>query len=389
MMPVSTGRHLVCCLMLLAGAGHAETLRVGPTREFKFPSQAAQVARDFDTVEIDPGRYPGDVASWPQHGLTLRGINGRAHLDAQGNNAEGKAIWVVKGNGVTIDAIEFSNARADALNGAGIRFEGTNLTIRNSHFHDNQMGILTGPNPGSEIVIEGSEFNDNTVDYQRYGKLGHNIYIGAIKRFTLSHCYVHDAETGHNVKSRARENYLLYNRISDEDRASSYLVDLPDGGQAYLIGNELRQGPQSENRAMVAFAAEHSQTLADQTLYLVNNTLIDDRPDGQFLNNHGNTPAVLVNNLMIGGLAGLDADIRRHNIVAQHEKFADREGFDLRLAAGAAAIDQGVAPGIAPNSYSLVPTFEYRHPAGLTRRPRAGNLDVGAHEFAVGVAAAR
>ncbi|WP_427501545.1 right-handed parallel beta-helix repeat-containing protein [Methylomonas sp. MED-D] len=370
-------------LLLYAGSGDCATWQVGPSQELKLPSQAAIVAGNDDIVEIDAGLYPNDVATWPQHRLILRGVGGRAHLEAMGNNAEGKATWVIKGDDVTIESIEFSGARAKALNGAGIRFEGTNLTIRDSHFHDNQMGILTGANPSSEITIEGSEFNDNTVDYRLLGKLGHNIYIGGIKRFTLNHCYVHDANTGHNVKSRARENYLLYNRIGDETRASSYLVDFPDGGEAYLIGNQFRQSAASENRAMLSFAAEHNQTLPHQTLILINNTLVNDKPDGTFLNNHSIVRPILINNLLVGAsLIGLESSDRQHNIVANSERFRNRGAFDYRLSAGASAIDQGIDPGVAANGFLLSPAYQYRHPARIEKRLGSGALDVGAYEFA-------
>ncbi len=369
-------------MWMLPGSVYATTWQVGPTREIRLPSEAAKLANDDDSIEFDAGIYPGDVTSWPQHRLTLRGINGRAHLEAQGKSAEDKAIWVIKGNNVNIENIEFSGATAPALNGAGIRFEGTNLTIRNSHFHHNQMGLLTGTNPLSEISIAGSEFNDNTVDYRRYGKLGHNIYIGNIRRFNLRNCYVHDANTGHNVKSRARENHLLYNRISDESNASSYLVDLPDGGDAYMIGNLLHQSIKSENQAMVAFAAEHHQTDQNQALYMVNNTLVNDRPDGVFLHNHSIVPATLINNLLVGQSTVITgSNIRRHNILATDEKFVSRENLDYRLLSGAVSIDQGIDPGDSASGAFLRPEFQYRHNSAIETRRQIGNIDVGAYEF--------
>ena len=81
-------------------------LRVGATRELKSPSAAAQIARDGDVIEIDAGAYDGDAAVWRQHRLTIRGLGGRAHLRANGAHAEGKAIWVIKGNDTTIEGIE-------------------------------------------------------------------------------------------------------------------------------------------------------------------------------------------------------------------------------------------------------------------------------------------
>ncbi|MGY6277533.1 right-handed parallel beta-helix repeat-containing protein [Methylomonas sp. MgM2] len=355
---------------------------VGPQHTLKTPSQAARVATDGDIVLIEAGTYRGDAAIWPQNRLTLRGNNGRAHLRADGSAAEKKAIWVLQGNDIRIENIEFSEAAVPAMNGAGIRFEGTNLSISNCHFHHNQMGILTGTNLLSEIVIEGSEFNDNTVDYPRYGSLGHNIYIGNIRRFTLSHSYIHDAETGHNVKSRAQENYLLYNRIGDEKKASSYLVDFPNGGQAFVIGNQFRQSPDSENSTMVSFAAEHNRELSGQALYLVNNTFVNDRPRGVFVNNHSRSPATLINNLLAGAsgrIEGLYKEYRSQ--FTSKASFNNPSDYDYRLQADSSAIDQGTEPGIADNGFPLRPKFQYRHPLAVETRISQGAIDIGAYEF--------
>ncbi len=46
-----------------------------------------------------------------------------------------------------IKNIEFENAMVtndDGANGAGIRMQGTNLTLLNCYFHDNQEGLLDG-----------------------------------------------------------------------------------------------------------------------------------------------------------------------------------------------------------------------------------------------------
>jgi hypothetical protein len=55
------------------------------------------------------------------------------------------------------------------------------------------------------------------------------------------------------VKSRALDNHILYNRITDEDGGSSYLIDLPSGGQALVMGNLLHKSGRSENQTAVAF----------------------------------------------------------------------------------------------------------------------------------------
>ena len=228
-------------------------IRVGPQHEIRLPSGAAKVARDGDLIEIEAGLYAGDATVWRQSGLTIRGIGGRAHLRADGAQAEGKAIWVIKGANTTIEYIEFSGAKVPDRNGAGIRLEGTGLTVRECRFRDNEIGILTGVNLASDIVIEHSEFSHS----MRPDGHSHNVYIGTVNSFTLRSSSVHHATFGHNVKSRARKNLILYNRIMDErDGRSSYAIEFPDGGLALVIGNLIQQGPRNDNRTIVAYGAE-------------------------------------------------------------------------------------------------------------------------------------
>jgi hypothetical protein len=56
-------------------------------------------------------------------------------------------------------------------------------------------------------------------------------------------------------------------------------------------------------------------------------------------------------------------------------------GFDYRLNAGVAAIGAGTDPGTAAG-VSLLPDFQYVHPARRERRVASGVIDVGAYEAA-------
>lgn len=276
--------------------GH-NLLRVGPTASFRRPSEAAEAARDGDVIEIAAGAYEGDAAVWRAHILTIRGIGGRAHLKAARRVAEDKAIWVIKGDNTVLENIEFSEAEVRHRNGAGIRLEGAGLTIRNGYFHDNQVGILTGPNPRSDIVIENSEFRHNVYKGEKY--YAHNIYIGRVRSFTLRNSYVHHASIGHNVKSRAATNRIEYNRLMDHhDGNSSYLLDLPNGGAAYIVGNVIQQSRHTDNSALINFAS-HARDASDR-LYIANNTLVSERPSANFVRNHSPATALLINNVLAG-----------------------------------------------------------------------------------------
>ena len=354
-------------------------LRVGPEHRLQRPSAAAEVARDGDIIEIDAGIYVGDAAVWRQHRLTIRGIGGRAHLRADGAHAEGKAIWVLKGNDTTIESVEFSGAKVPDRNGAGIRLEGAGLTVRDCYFHDNENGILTGANQASDIIVEHSEFARNGAGDGR----SHNLYIGNVRSFTLRFSYAHHALVGHNVKSRALRNHILYNRIMDEnDGRSSYAVDFPNGGLALVIGNVIQQGPDTENSTIVSYGAEGLQHPLNE-LYFVNNTVVNDRPaGGRFLFvKIGADAARIVNNVFSGrGVVLSGPGELENNVVAARTVFVDPAGFDYRLKDEAAAIGRGVDLGSA-YGFELRPTAEYAHKAGKRPRGKSGKLDVGALEY--------
>ncbi len=358
--------------------GGPTTLQVGPTRLYNTPSAAAAAAKDGAVVEIDAGTYTGDVATWTQNNLTLRGVGGLAHLAANGNNAGGKAIWVIQGHDTTVENIEFSGATVPDQNGAGIRQEGANLTVRGCYFHDNEEGILAGDHAGSEILIEYTEFARNG-----FGDgYSHNLYINHVAKFTLQYCYSHHAVVGHLVKSRALENHILYNRIMDEATGtSSYAIDLPNGGLSYLIGNLVQHGPDAQNSTLVTYAEEGASNPA-QELWAVNNTLVNDRPaGGTFMRVAGTPTGAAINNLCVGpGTTIVGALAASHNMLLAGTTLVDRAGYDYHLTAGSAAINAGIDPGLAHGS-SLAPVWEYVHPLSRTARPLVGALDVGAYEF--------
>lgn len=363
-----------------AHAAHpANVLQVGWGKKYMLPSIAAKLAQDGDIVEIDAGTYEKDAAVWRQNNLTIRGVNGHAHLQSDGTHADGKAIWVIKGNNITVENIKFTGASVPDGNGAGIRTEGAGLTLRNCVFHNNQNGILGG-HTDSEIIIENSEFARNGKgDGQT-----HNIYIGKAKRFVLKYSYSHHARIGHNVKSRAQRNEILYNRIMDEEFGNaSYAIDLPNGGLSFVIGNEIQQGQNTDNATVVSYGAERL-TNPVNALYFINNTVVNDRKQGgRFLFvKPGAAPARIVNNLFVGKgrIDAQGAEISK-NVFGGRDELVKADQFDYRLAKGSQAINAGTDPGRV-DEVSLMPESEYRHPMSSEPRKRRGGIDVGAHESA-------
>lgn len=290
----------------VTAVGHRQqVLYVGPGRELSRPSQAARVARDGALVEIVAGDYEGDVAVWRQDDLTLRGVGTRPHLRAGGKAAEGKAIWVIKGDRVRVENLEFSGTKVPSRNGAGIRAEGLGLTIRSCRFHHNEMGLLTNNTGDGFVVIEDSEFDHNRTDTESHGRLGHNIYIGRIERFVLRNSHVHGARIGHQVKTRARHNEISGNRILDGDGAASYLLDISEGGQAEVTDNHFQQSAEAGNRTAIAFAPEARDRSSGHALRVVGNRFVNEGGSGTFVRNFSAAPARLKDNQLQGRITPL------------------------------------------------------------------------------------
>jgi hypothetical protein len=194
---------------------------------------------------------------------------------------------------------------------------------------------------------------------------------------------------------------LLYNFIGDSGSGANdqaALVDLPDGGNSYLIGNVVHKGSSAANGTMIDSNVEgygdSSQENPTQLLEVVNNTVVNDRRSGTDVLVFGSqtTPVDLINNLFSGqgeggtaiysGQNGAPAApaTNESNLAAVNPGFVNAAGLNYQLTAGSAAIDAGVNPGTI-NSFSLTPTNEYVAVANTEPRPVAGLLDIGAYEF--------
>ncbi|MBK9264383.1 MAG: hypothetical protein IPM54_31865 [Polyangiaceae bacterium] len=360
----------------------AATLEVGPGKPYASPCQAVAAASDGDVIEIDASvGYGGDVCGWSKNGLTLRGVGGLAKIDAAGKNAQGKAIWVIAGNDTIVENIEFTGATVPDQNGAGIRQEGANLTVRGCYFHDNENGILAGNNANSTITIEYTEFANNGFgDGQT-----HNLYINHVGKLVFQYNYSHHAKIGHLLKSRATENWVLYNRLTGEDGTGSYEIDLPNGGRSFIIGNLIHQGPNTDNGSIVSYRREgpHADNPSTE-LFVVNNSFVNERPNGgTFLNiDSGVTEPVIVrNNIFVGpGTLTNQANAVLASNFQGDPKFVNQAAFDYHLDASSPCADMGEEPGTG-GGIDLTPKFHYVHPADATGRVTKGVIDIGAYEL--------
>lgn len=381
---------VICASAVLSVAvitpASAATRTVGPGKTYPTPCKAFAAASDGDIIEIDGSvTYTGDVCGIYRNNLIIRGVNGRPKINANGKNAMGKGTWVVIGTGTSIDRVEMYGAAVPDRNGAAIRLDGKHLTVRNSYFHDNQMGILTNNDGVSNIKIENSIFRGLK---DPYSYLYHNVYIGHVNSLYFRNNYSYDADVGHQLKSRAEWNDILSNRFSSTGSGQpSYEIDLPNAGTAFVIGNVIHQPSINKNPAMLTFGVEGA-TNRDQKLYVVNNTFVNnDSSHGTFIlvGKGVTTPVYMQNNVFagVGTVTNQVSPVDKTNLRSLTPSFVNQSAFDLRPALNSPMINAGSPPGTSPSGKSLAPILQYKHIAGWQKRPVDSRIDIGAYEATV------
>lgn len=262
---------------------------------------AIEAAGDGATILVRPGEYR-EAAVGRADNVTIRGEPG-AHV--RGVAAENKAALVIRGHNVLIEELECSDIWSKHGNGACVRAEGVNLTLRRVYFHDSQEGILGGK---GRILIEDSIFERLGGDEKIALGQAHAIYVGHhVDDFMLRRSRILSSkEEGHEVKSRARRTVIENNVIASLDGRDSRLIDIPNGGEIVIRNNLLEKGPNSSNPDVVGVGLErgHNPALdhAVNSILIEGNTIILDLPgETRIVRVQGVPPPVMSNNTVIGG----------------------------------------------------------------------------------------
>ncbi len=278
-------------------------LMAGPGQTFDSPAIAVRLARPGDTIRIVPGRYASCL--WPlSDRLTIEGTAPGVVFD--GGICGGKAIIVAAGRDLTVRRLTLTNAHNAVHNGAGIRAEGTNLTVEDVQFLDNDEGILAAANPASQIIVRRSNFRGNG---NCMAACAHGLYVGAAALLRVEQSDFQGQLVGHNIKSRAARTEVVDNHIADgAEGTSSYLLDLPSGGTILVSGNRFEKGPRSENKDVaIAIGAEvdHYRN-PDGPIVITGNSFINNagRPT-VFVRNYISVPARLKDNKLTGAVTPL------------------------------------------------------------------------------------
>jgi hypothetical protein len=411
-----------CCLAAiaasLAGAAcalAATTYQVGPTRSYPTVSSLPAL-NPGDVVEVDPATY-NEVKRWTRPGtasqpITIRGVGtARPLFDATGLNVSGslpnpRAVFQVEADYITLQNLEFQNAR-NSDNGAGIRVTGgNNVTVRNCRISACDMGIMCDSN--SNLVIEASEICSNGTSL--YDGYSHNFYLGG-NSATVRFCYIHDALYGQNFKTRAHYTELLYNYIADSQDGEVGLVDASEtaaaNSHAVMIANIVISKPRLSgyNSGRFVQFGQDSGGQHNGTLYVFNNTFLAGDGRIQFLSaNAAGATVVACNNIFYGsgqivgtlggGIAGSNNWLQSSatvpatfysSVTGTAPGFINVVARDVHLTAASACRNRGLNALVyldgAGAAHTGLPTLEYVNQLQSRPRPSDGQLDLGAYEY--------
>jgi len=249
------------------------TITVGNGEKYSTIAAAVAASSSGDTINVAAGTYTNDVLNI-SHSLTLQAVGGMVNLVGTAQPANGKGIIDEGGPGVnvTISGFDISGATVKDANGAGVRYEGGNLTLNNVNIHNNQNGILANADANGSITIANSSFANNGIGD---GKT-HNIYVGAVGSLTVKDSTITSAQVGHDIKSRAASTTITGNTITDGSTGTaSYEIDLTNGGIGDIENNYIVKGANAQNPIAITFG-EEGNVYANSSLTVKGNTIVND-----------------------------------------------------------------------------------------------------------------
>lgn len=412
----------LCAVGLSTRSASAETYQVGPSRDFTSLSDLADSLAPGDVVEVDgDAEYEGGVlfeaAGTAEQPIIIRGIrvNGNRPRLSGGNNTleVGADHYVFEGLDLTGGTSRCFFHRAD------------DITLRDSVIHDCPAHGILGADEGSgSLLLEFVEVHHCGSDTQRhqiYMTTDQNAHPGSV--FRMQHCYVHDANGGNNVKSRAERNEIYCNWVEGALYHELELIGPDDGvgtggpqENSDVVGNTLVK--QNAESYVVRFGGDGTGETQGRYRF-VNNTVLT-QPDGSAVFRlFDGLQSVEMHNNVFFGLDGGTVDLVRtaeaawtdgrqivgsynwvgedaanvpeewtNTLTGSDPGFTDLEGWNLTPVEGSPLSNAGTEQTIddwdysVPSPWAVPDCVPPRRSVGTAprSRPLGDGVDIGAYE---------
>jgi hypothetical protein len=285
-------------------------------KEFFSLQEAKSAIKDGSQIYLKAGIYT--------KGLYLKASNieiiGEKNVIFDDAAVNGKAALVLAGDNVLVESIECQNIYVKDLNGACIRFEGKNLTIRNLYAHDSQSGVMTSYNDGF-LKIEYSTFE--RLGGKATGRgYAHAIYanVGVFSFFESKILTM--GKEGSGLKSRSRKTIVTNSLLATLDGKDSRLIDVADYGELIIKNSILQQGNNSSNSQLIAYGLEKRPiNYSINRIEITDNLFLLDREKANVIILQKNSDEVLIeNNTMIGDFLYPNEFSKRNSWYISREK---------------------------------------------------------------------
>jgi len=241
--------------------------------EFQSLQSAKSAIKDGSQIYLKAGIYT--------QGLYIKASNisiiGEKNVIFDDAAVNGKAALVLAGNNVLVESIECQNIYVKDLNGACIRFEGKNLTVRDVYAHDSQSGIMTSYNYDGFLHVEFSKF-ENLGGKATGRGYAHAIYAN-VGEFIFSDSQVLSVgKEGSGLKSRSRKTVVINSILASLDAKDSRLIDVAEYGELIIKNSILQQGNNSSNSQLIAYGLEKRKNkFKVNRIEITNNLFLLDR----------------------------------------------------------------------------------------------------------------
>ncbi len=306
------------CLFFFAIAhyGHAGHVFVDGV-EFQSLQEAKSAIKDGSEIYLKAGIYTQGLYSKASN-ISIIGEKNVIFDDAA---VHGKAALVLAGNNVLVESIECRNIYVNDLNGACIRFEGKNLTVRDLYAHDSQSGIMTSYNYDGFLHIEFSKF-ENLGGKATGRGYAHAIYAN-VGEFVFSYSQVlSTGKEGSGLKSRSRKTVIKNSILASRDAKDSRLIDVANYGELIIKDSILQQGDNSSNSQLIAYGLEKRKNKFEiNRIKITNNLFLLDRKQANVIIAYKQANTVeIYDNTMIGDFLYPDEFSKRNPWYISREK---------------------------------------------------------------------
>ncbi len=415
---------------------------VGPSRVYTSLQQVTSLLNPGDTVEVDGGfSYPGGVnfnrPGTPDEKIIIRGVrdaNGLRPVISGGVNSVAFTTpfpYNVPNGGhhYIFEGFEVTGGSSRC-----IFLQAKDLTIRDCYVRDcPNQGILGADQGSGNSVIEYTEVTrcgSGTSNHQIYMATDQVNNPGSV--FRMSHCYIHNATGGNNVKSRAERNEIYYNWIEGARYHELELIGADvnaDGGNPRLrredsevVGNVLfkKQTPVNDINFSVVRIGGDGTGMSHGRYRFLNNTVLAgtgaifrmfdtleslEIHNNVFFNLTGNVNLTRTtearwtsgqprisgsNNWVKTGTINIPAQLTA-TISGSNPLFADVSSDNLMPLQNSPLVNTGILPSVPVPGYEFpnpLPAPGYFPPAGTPEtfseaisRPSEDQVDIGAYEY--------